>query len=235
MTKFDLLKGYRQVPLTARAKEVSVFVMPDGLYQYKVMPFGMENAPATFQHLINGVLSRLDGCEAYIDDVVVYSNTWKQHLLQIRSLMYWLTEAKFTVNLVKSEFGHAHLIFLGHVAGQGQIKPVAAKVEAVVNFSIPFNKKECMHFLGMTGYYQKFCRNFSSVAASLTNLFRKDQAYVWDDKCDKAFAKIKALLLTVPVSITLIITSHSSYRWTQVTGSWCCIITGKFTESGSPN
>ena len=98
VTKFDLLKGYWQVPLTPRAKEVSAFVMPDGLYQYKVMPFGMKNAPATFQCFINEVLAGLDGCEAYIDDVVVYSNTWEQHLLQIRSLMCKLTEAKLTVN-----------------------------------------------------------------------------------------------------------------------------------------
>ena len=202
VTKFDLLKGYWQVPLTSRAKEVSAFVTPDGLYQYKVMPFGMKNAPATFQRLINEVLAGLDGCEAYIDDVVVYSNTWEQHLLQIRSLMYKLTEAKLTVNLVKSEFGHAHLIFLGHVVGQGQIKPVDAKVEAVVNFPVPTSKKELMRFLGMTGYYRKFCRNFSSVAAPLTDLLRKDQAYVWDDNCDKAFTKIKALLLTAPVLVT---------------------------------
>lgn len=162
----------------------------------------MKNAPATFQRLINEVLAGLDGCEAYIDDVVVYSNTWEQHLLQIRSLMYKLTEAKLTVNLVKSEFGHAHLIFLGHVVGQGQIKPVDAKVEAVVNFPVPTSKKELMRFLGMTGYYRKFCRNFSSVAAPLTDLLRKDQAYVWDDNCDKAFTKIKALLLTAPVLVT---------------------------------
>ena len=91
------------------------------------------------------MLAGLDGCEAYIDNVVVYSNTWEQHLLQIRSLMYKLTEAKLTANLVKSEFGH--LIFLGHVVGQGQIKPVDAKVEAVVNFPVPASKKELMCFL----------------------------------------------------------------------------------------
>ena len=101
----------------------------------------MKNAPATFQCLINKVVAELDGCEAYIDDVVVYSNTWEQHLLQIYSLMYKLTEAKLTVNLVKSEFGHAHLIFLGHVVGQGQIKPVDGKVEAVVNFPVPTSKR----------------------------------------------------------------------------------------------
>ena len=67
--------------------------------------------------------------------------------------MYRLTEAKLTVKIVKSEFGHSHLIFLGHVVGQGEIKPVAAKFEAIVNFPVPTNKRECMRFLGMTGYY----------------------------------------------------------------------------------
>ena len=75
VAKLDLLKGYWQVPLSERAKEISPFATPDGLYQYKVMPFGMKNAPATFQRLINGVISELDGCSAYIDDVVVYSDT----------------------------------------------------------------------------------------------------------------------------------------------------------------
>ena len=78
--------------------------------------------------------------------MVVYSNTWKQHLLQIRSLMYRLTVAKHTVNLMKSEFGHVHFIFSGHVVGQGQIKPVAAKVEAIVNFPVPTNKKSVCVF-----------------------------------------------------------------------------------------
>ena len=113
-----------------------------------------------------------------------------------------IDRSKLTVNLVKSDSGHAHLIFLGHVVGQGQIKPVDAKVEAVVNFPVPTSKKELMRFLGMSGYYQKFCRNFISVAAPLTDLLRKDQAYVWDDNCDKAFTKTKASLLTAPVLVT---------------------------------
>ena len=87
------------------------------------MPFGMKNAPATFQCLINTVISGLEGCSAYIDDVVIYSDTWEQHLEHVRSLMLRLVEAKLTVNLVKSEFGCAHIVFLGHMVGQGQVRP----------------------------------------------------------------------------------------------------------------
>ena len=85
VTKFDLLKGFWQIPLTDRAKEISAFVTA-GLYQYKVMPFGMKNSPATFQRLVNRLIFglTLDGCEAYMDDAIIYSEEWEQHLETIR-------------------------------------------------------------------------------------------------------------------------------------------------------
>ena len=84
VTKIDLLKGFYQVPLTECAKELSAFVTTSGLYQYKVMAFGMKNSPATFQRLINSVTSGIDGCDAYIDDAILYSDTWEEHLSTIR-------------------------------------------------------------------------------------------------------------------------------------------------------
>ena len=107
VSKLDLLKGYWQVPLTEKAKQVSAFITPNSLYQYRVMPFGMKNAPATFQRLINSLTSDLDGCEGYIDDVVVYSDTWKQHVQRLHALLERLAQAQLTVNLLKSEFAHA--------------------------------------------------------------------------------------------------------------------------------
>ena len=86
VSKFDLLKGYWQVPLTECAKQVSTFVTPKGLCQYKVMSFGMKDAPATFHQLINQLLCDLDGCSGYIDDVIVYSDTWEQHLQCLHAL-----------------------------------------------------------------------------------------------------------------------------------------------------
>lgn len=113
-----------------------------------------------------------------------------------------LVEENLTVNLVKSEFGCAHIVFLVHVVGQRQIKPVSAKLEAVANFPAPNNKRELMHFLGMEGYHRKFCKNFSCIAAPLTNLFRKTEVYRWDEKYQKAFVKIKVFLLSAPVLVT---------------------------------
>ena len=87
VTKFDLLKGFWQIPLTNRAKEISAFVTPDGLYQYKVMPFGMKNSPATFQRLVNSLIFNLAGCKAYIDDAIIFSEEWERHLQTIRNFL----------------------------------------------------------------------------------------------------------------------------------------------------
>ena len=84
VSMFDMLKGYWQVPLTQRAREISAFVTPSGLYQYKVMPFGMKNAPATFQRMVNKLVRDIDGCEGYIDDVVIFSDNWSDHIRQIK-------------------------------------------------------------------------------------------------------------------------------------------------------
>ena len=103
VTKIDLLKGFYQVLLTERAKELSTFVTLSGLYQYKVMAFGMKNSRATFQRLINSVKSGIDGCDAYIDYAIIYSDTWEEHLSTIRQFYDRLSDAKLTINLSKSE------------------------------------------------------------------------------------------------------------------------------------
>ena len=100
----------------------------------------MKNA---FQRLINQLTQDLEGCEGYIDDIVIYSKTWQQHTEHIRSLFSSLMQANL---LNKSEFGHGHITFLGHIVGQGQITPVMAKIEAVMKFPVPQSKKELMFF-----------------------------------------------------------------------------------------
>ena len=173
ISKLDLLKDYWQVPLMPRAKEISAFVTPRGFYQYRVMPFGMKNAPATFQCMINKITANFEGCEAYIDDVIVFGNTWEQHLERVRELFRRLRTAKLTVNLIKSDFGHAHVIYLGHVVGQGQVKPVMVKVEAIINYPVPHSKKEVMRFLGMSGYYSNILDN--EILPKVYTIYRRDR------------------------------------------------------------
>ena len=199
VSTFDMLKGYWQVPLTQRAREISAFVTPSGLYQYKVMPFGMKNAPATFQRMVNKLVRDIDGCEGYIDDVVIFSDNWSDHIRQIERFFQIMREAKLTINLMKSEFGKATVKYLGHIVGQGQVRPLDAKIQTIVKYPIPTSRKELARFLGMAGYYRNFCLNFSEIAAPLTNLLSKKVKFVWTDDCQMAFDKVKLLLQKSPV------------------------------------
>ena len=199
VSAFDMLKGYWQVPLTQRAREISAFVTPFGLYQYKVMPFGKKNAPATFQRMVNKLVRDIDGCEGYIDDVVIFSDNWSDHIRQIKSFFQIMREAKLTINLMKSEFGKATVKYLGHIVGQGQVRPLDAKIQTIVKYPIPTSRKELARFLGMAGYYRNFCLNISEIAAPLTNLLSKKVKFVWTDDCQLAFDKVKLLLQKSPV------------------------------------
>ena len=99
-----------------------------------------------------------------------------------------------TVNLSKSKFGHAEVIFLGHVVGNGQVKPTDAKIQALIEYPVPQNKQELMQFLGMAGYYRCFCCNFSVITAPLTTLLKKSQSYNWTADCEAAVQKLKLML-----------------------------------------
>ena len=199
ITKLDLLKGYYQVPLTERAKRISAFITPFGLFQYTVMPFGMRNAPPTFMRMMSSVIAGLNGVRAYLDDLVVLSSTWDEHISSLRALFERLHDAHLTVNLVKSEFGHGKIVFLGHEIGGGMVAPLEAKVEAIHSIPIPESRKALQRFLGMVGYYRRFCPNFSDVAKPLTDLISPKVKFIWSDECQNAFEKIKSILVTKPV------------------------------------
>ena len=101
------------------------------------------------------------------------------------------------MNLSKSELGHTEVVFLGHAVGNGQVKPLNAKIKSIVKYPVQKTKKEQMRFLGMVGYYRRFCQNFSIITAPLTNLLRKDQDYIWSSKCQDAFVKVNSLVIYV--------------------------------------
>ena len=104
-----------------------------------------------------------------------------------------------TINLSKSESGQAQVTYLGHVVGQGEVKLVRPKVEAIANFPPPEIQKQLMRFLGMARFYRRFCRNFVAVAEPLTQLFSKSIRFIWSYRCDKAFEELKAMLQSAPV------------------------------------
>ncbi|XP_076062441.1 uncharacterized protein LOC143037773 [Oratosquilla oratoria] len=199
VTKLDLLQGYYQVRLSERSRAISAFITPEGLYQFTVLPFGLRNAPATFQRLMNIVTAGLVGVRCYLDDLVVFSDSWGEHVDRLRALFAVLAAHSLTVNLAKSEFGHARITFLGHVVGKGEVQPIAAKITAILQYPAPSDKKGVMRLLGMVGYYRRFCPNFSSVVAPLTDLLSTKTSFKWTQACQDSFESVKALLANAPV------------------------------------
>ncbi|XP_069502965.1 uncharacterized protein [Ambystoma mexicanum] len=174
LTTIDLTKGYWQVPLSAADKEKTAFATPTGLYQFTVLPFGLHGAPATFQRLMNHLIKGHEGyVGAYLDDIIVYSKTWQEHMIHLRKLLVTLKEAGLHVNPKKTHIAEFHTKYLGYYVGQGIIRPQEEKVKAIKELKFPENPKQIRAFLGFVGYYRRFIPHFSTLATPLTNLLRK--------------------------------------------------------------
>ena len=202
LTTLDLSRGYWQVPVAEESRALTAFVTPFGLYQFRVMPFGLNRAPATFQRLMDQVLRGLEGFSAaYIDDVVIFSASWEGHLMEVHTVLGRLRQAGLTAKPRKCQFGMQECTYLGHVVGGGVVKPHSSKVEAVVSFPVPKTKKEVRTFLGLSGYYRKFIPGYAGVAIPLTDLTRKSAPTCvrWTSECEVAFNQLKSLLCSEPV------------------------------------
>ena len=202
ISTLDLTRGYWQVPLEKAVRHKTAFSTPFGLYQFNVMPFGLQGAPATFQRLMDRVLQGLqDFTAAYLDDVIIFSEHWSDHQVHIHKVFERLRAAGLTVKIKKCQFGMSQCHYLGHVVGSGLVQPQPAKIEAVAQFATPQTKKEVRMFLGLTGYYRKFIENYSSIAAPLTDLTKKSapRKVVWTAGCEQAFQELKKCLCGSPV------------------------------------
>ena len=199
ITKIDMLKGYWQVGMTARAQEYSAFITPKGLYECLVMPFGMRNSASTFQRLMNEVTRDVSNCVVYIDDVVIYNDDWSGHMDCLRDFFLAVRHAGLVVNLAKCEFARARVKYLGHEVGFGQVVPKASNIQAITNLKVPVCKKDVRRFLGAAGYFRKFVKNFAEVSCPLTDLLQKSSKFKWDEACQTAFNHIKAILTSYPL------------------------------------
>lgn len=132
VTTLDLTKGYWQIPLTEESKEKTAFATPTGLYQYKVMPFSLYGDPLTFQHLMDKLLRpHAEYASAYIDDIVIFSKDWEDHLRKVVAVLQSLKEASLTANPEKCFVGLNEAKYLGYVVGGGKIRPQISKIEAI--------------------------------------------------------------------------------------------------------
>jgi hypothetical protein len=203
-SKLDLTKGFYQIGLKRKCREYLAFSSPDGLKQWKVMPFGTANAPAAFQREMQRVFKdKLDvAVLVYVDDILVFSRNAEEHAEHVEWVLSQLRRNKYYANPDKCEFFQAQVNFLGHVISAGGVAVQQHKVAAVTNWPTPESVSDVRKFLGLTGYYRRFVAGFSSIAGPLSDLTCKDTPFVWGEKEQAAFAQLKAALASAPVLIT---------------------------------
>ena len=138
---------------------------------------------------------------AYLDDLIIYSTSWDEHLKEIKQVLLKLCAAGLTAKPRKCQFAKAQCSYLGHVVGSGLVQPEQNKVHAIKQFPIPQNKIDVWVFLGLTGYYRCFIPSYSSIAAPLTDLTKKcaPNSVTWTDSCERAFEELKASMCRSPV------------------------------------
>ena len=154
-TTLDLASGYWQVEMKEEDKEKTAFITHKGLYEFNVMPFGLCNAPGTFQRLMNYVLQEYLGkfVAVYLDDIIIFSKTFEQHIDHIHLVFEALRTATLKIKLKKGYFCFPNISFLGHIVGRNGISSDPAKVEKIKNFPEPTNLKELREALGLFSYY----------------------------------------------------------------------------------
>ncbi|KAJ9516547.1 hypothetical protein QJQ45_015104, partial [Haematococcus lacustris] len=204
-SSLDLQAGYHQIRIPAEDVPKTAFRTPEGHYQFKVLCFGLTNAPATFQRVMNEAFAEVinDCALVYLDDILVMSENTEQHLVHLRRVFDLLRKNKFYAKLSKCEFMKRTLMFLGHIISAQGISVDPCKVTAISNWPVPTSLKTLQSFLGIANYVRKFVHNFSTIAAPLTNLTgpKKDSFpwKAWPQAELDAFNALKQAISNVPM------------------------------------
>lgn len=197
----DLMSGYWQVEMHPASREHTAFTTYGGLYEFLVTPFGLTSAPPTFMRLMECVLRNLTYkiCLIYLDDILVYSRTFDDHLFHLRQVFDRLGQANLKLKPSKCHFACAKVQYLGHIVSGDGVAPDPEKISAVKNFLRPHNVKTVRSFLGLANYYRRFIKDFAKLAAPLNKLLRKDQKFAWTPLCEEAFEALKSSLTSTPI------------------------------------
>lgn len=203
LSTIDLKSAFWQISLDEASKEKTAFAVPGrGLFHFKVMPFGLVNASQTQQRLMDILFHALEGrVWAYLDDIVICSASFEEHLETLGKVMHILKEANLTINVDKCKFARPSLKFLGYIVDKDGLRTDPDKVSAILNFPRPRNITELKRFIGLASWYRRFVKDFSMVAAPLHNLTKakKNKKLTWNDEAETSFTELKTLLTTTPV------------------------------------
>ena len=225
---------------SSRAK--TAFVMPFGKYKFLMVPFGLAQAPAYFQLLMNKVLEGLKFAMTYLDDIIIFSENELQHLEHLETVFSQLRQAGLKMKCSKCDFSKSKIHYLGHLISPKGISPLPNKLDCIKHMLAPKDVKEIKQFLGLTGYYRKFVPRFADISRPLTTLTKKDKKFEWTPACQKSFDLLKETLCGEPVlkyadtsrPYTLY-TDARKFSWAGVlTQSHTTVINGKSITTDHP-
>ena len=200
-SSLDLRSGYYHIGLSESAKPKSAFVLSSlGKYQFNRVPFGLAQAPAYFQKLINNMLKGCNFAMGYLDDIIIiYSRSEKEHLDHLEEIFTRLKAAGLKLKLEKCCFFKRHIQYLGHLISADSIQPLPEKLKSIAKMPAPKNPKEVKQFLGLVGYYRKFVPRFADISRVLTHLTKKDIEFKWTSECKNCFQILKEFLQWPPI------------------------------------
>lgn len=197
----DLASGFHQIEMDENDIAKTAFNTENGHYEYLRMPFGLKNAPATFQRVMDNILRGIQNekCLVYLDDIIIFSTSLQEHIDSLRSVFKRLRETNFKIQLNKSEFLRREVAYLGHIVTPNGVKPNPDKIKAIKLYPIPSTTKQIKGFLGLLGYYRRFINNFANLTKPLTKCLKKGAKIVHDEEFKNCFETCKNLLINEPI------------------------------------
>lgn len=205
LSSIDLSDAFWQIPLDDSSKPKTAFVVPGrGLFQFKRMPFGLCSAAQNLSMLMDQVLGYdlEPKVFCYLDDVVIATNDYNEHIDMLREVASRLKRANLTINLAKSKFCVPKLAYLGYILDKDGIHVDSDKVKSITEYPVPKTLKEVRRFLGMCGWYRRFIPNFADQANHISNLLKKSKKFQWTAEADAAFLNLKTALISAPILIS---------------------------------
>ncbi|KII65807.1 Transposon Tf2-6 polyprotein [Thelohanellus kitauei] len=195
----DLQSGYWQCAVEDSSKEKTAFSPGPGkgLYEFNRIPFGLTNAPSSFQRLMDNLLGHSDNYTAYLDDIIIFSKDMKSHIKHIEEVLEKICTAGLKLKENKCKFALTEVNYLGFIVSSEGVKPDPAKIEPILNWKTPTNIKELQEFIGVCVFYQKFLHRFAHVATPLYRLLQKGQPWIWTEICNSSFNSLKEMISNI--------------------------------------
>ena len=199
----DLASGYWQVELHKDCQDCTAFCTPNGLFEFKVLPFGLCNAPSTFQRLMDLILTGLQwsSCLVYLDDIIILGKNFADHIHNIQVVLHRIKDAGLKLQPTKCHFFRKAVSYLGHIVSEHGVAVDPSKVDKIKSWPIPTSSREVQQFLGLANYYRRYIKGFAEIAKPLHKLTEHNAIFKWSPECEDAFSTLRSKLTTTPVLV----------------------------------